>query len=205
MTHNHYVNNRILKINVGFLLNESVGQSRDTELDIPNTLKVADDLTIDWLRGVLHLSRNSRGILVQGQLATQFPGECARCLEETSVPVDLELEELYVYPAEPGAAFVVTEDGNLDLAPLIREEAIVSVPQTALCRPNCAGLCPTCGANLNDGPCDCNQDVIDPRFAALQKLLDPPDTSALSASPEPTPATLRMKTRSGGNQSRARR
>jgi len=114
MTHSHYVNNRILKINVGFLLNESVGQSRDTELDIPNPLKVSDDLTIDWLRGVIHLSRNSRGILVQGQLATQFPGECARCLDETSVPVELDLEELYVYPAEPGAPFVVTDDGNLD-------------------------------------------------------------------------------------------
>ena len=196
MTHSHYVNNRILKINVGFLLSESVGQSRDTELDIPNPLKVADDLTIDWLRGVLHLSRNSRGILVQGQLATQFPGECARCLEETSVPVELDLEELFVYPAEPGATFVVTEDGNLDLAPLIREEAIVSVPQTALCRPNCAGLCPSCGANLNDGPCDCDQDVIDPRFAALQKLLDPPAGSA--------PATLPAKDRSGNGQSRAR-
>ena len=197
MTHSHYVNNRILKINVGFLLSESVGQSRDTELDIPNPLKVADDLTIDWLRGVLHLSRNSRGILVQGQLATQFPGECARCLEETSVPVELDLEELFVYPAEPGATFVVAEDGHLDLAPLIREEAIVSVPQTALCRPNCAGFCPSCGANLNDGPCDCDQDVIDPRFAALQKLLDSPDGSA--------PATLPAKDRSGNSQSRARR
>jgi uncharacterized protein len=194
MTHTHYVNNRILKINVGFLLSESVGQSRDTELDVPDPLKVADDLTIDGLRGVIHLSRNSRGILVQGQLATEFPSECARCLDETSVPVDLDLEELYVYPAEPGAAFVVTDDGNLDLAPLIREEAIVSVPQTALCRPDCAGLCPTCGANLNEGPCDCNKDPIDPRFAALQKLLDSPDS-----------AESTNKRESGQRQPRARR
>lgn len=175
MTHTHYVSNRILKINVGFLLSESVGQSRDTELDISDPLRVSEDLTLDSLHGVVHLSRNSRGILVEGQLATRFPTECARCLDETLVAVDMDFEELYIYPAEPGAPFVVTEDGNLDLAPLIREEAIISVPQTALCRPDCAGLCPTCGANLNDGPCDCNQEPIDPRFAALQKLLDNAD------------------------------
>lgn len=173
MEHIHYVNNRILKLNVGFLISEGAGHSRDTELEIPTLIRVADDLTLDQLTGTLHLSRNTRGILVQGTLTTRLHTDCARCLEPAIVPIELELDELYVYPPEPGVDFVVTDDGNLDLAPLIREEAIVSTPQTALCRPNCAGLCPDCGANLNNGPCDCDRDSIDPRFAALKGWKQP--------------------------------
>lgn len=173
MNNTHFVNNRILKLNVGFLISEGAGHSRDTELDVPGLIRVADDLTLDQLRGTLHLSRNTRGVLVQGTLSTRLHTDCARCLEPAIVPIDLQLDELYVYPAEPGIDFVVTDDGNLDLAPLIREEAIVSTPQTTLCRPDCAGLCPECGANLNEGPCDCDRHPIDPRFAALKGWQQP--------------------------------
>ncbi len=177
MTNTQYVNNRILKINVGFLLVEGVGQSRDTELDVPIPVRVSDDLMLNGLHGTLHLSRNSRGVLVEGTLATQLHTDCARCLEDATIPVEIDLQELYVYPPEPGVPFVVADDGNLDLAPLIREEAIVSTPQIALCRPDCAGLCPNCGANLNEGPCGCDPEPIDPRMAALSQLLHSPPES----------------------------
>jgi uncharacterized protein len=55
---------------------------------------------------------------------------------------------------------------------LLREEAILAIPMGALCRPDCAGLCPQCGQNWNEGPCDCEQDEIDPRFAALREHRD---------------------------------
>jgi len=177
MSNAHYVNNRILKINVGLLLSESIGYSRTTELDVPMPLRVAEDLTLDGLRGTLRLSRNSRGVLVESTLSTLLHTECARCLEDAVLPIDLEIQELFVYPAEAGVTYVVTDDGNIDLAPLIREEAIVDTPQVALCRPDCAGLCPNCGANLNEGPCDCEQPV-DPRLAGLKELLDPPRRAA---------------------------
>ena len=170
--HTSYVNNRVLKIQVGFLLNEDFGNSRDTEFDIPHLL-VDNDMLLDHLGGTLHISRNSRGVLVQGTLEAAVQGECARCLEE-NVPLTLTLpiDELYVYPATPDAEYSVPDSGLLDLAPLIREEVIVQTPITVLCRPDCAGLCPDCGANLNDGPCDCDKDNIDPRFAALKQLKD---------------------------------
>lgn len=169
--HSGYVNNRVLKLQVGYLLNENVGESRDTEFDVPHLL-VDNDMLLDYLRGTIHLSRNSRGILVQGTLQTSFKGECTRCLTDAQIELTLPVEELYVSPPEPDADFVVPETGILDLSPLIREEVIVQTPITVLCRPDCAGLCPECGQNRNDGPCACDQDAIDPRFAALKELRD---------------------------------
>ncbi len=170
-THQGYVNNRVLKLQVGFLLNEGVGQSRDIEFDVPR-LRIADDLMLDYLRGMLHLSRTSRGILVQGTINTTARGECVRCLEPASVDLEVPVEELYVYPPEPGAEFTVADDGILDLALLLREEIILDTPMGVLCKPDCAGLCPTCGKNLNEGPCDCEGEDIDPRLAALKRLKD---------------------------------
>ncbi len=172
MSDTHYISNKILKINVGFLLSESAGQSRDNEFDIPDALRVADDLTLDYLHGTLKLGRTSRGILVQGTLEAGAHLDCARCLEETPVPIDLSVEELFVYPAAPEEEFVVTEDCNLDLGPLLRAETFLNMPIHVLCRPDCAGLCLECGANLNEGPCDCDKTPIDPRLAALQALKD---------------------------------
>lgn len=164
-----YVGPRVLRFQIGFLLAEGKGHSSDTTLDIPR-LRVAEDLTLDYLRGVLRFSRTSRGILVQGTLETQVPAQCARCLDDVPIRLTIPLEEMFVYPAEPDAEFNVPETGILDLAPLLREEIILQIPIGTLCRPDCAGLCPTCGKNLNLGPCNCAHDDVDPRLAALRAL-----------------------------------
>lgn len=171
-----FVNPRVLKINVGFILAEGAGFQRDIELDLPR-VRVGGDLELDYVRGTLRMSRNSRGIFVHGKLASAIVGECARCLEATQVPVVFEIEELFAYPPTEEEVYSVEESGILDLEPLLREEAILAVPMVALCRPDCAGLCPTCGKNWNEGPCDCEQADIDPRLAGLKALLDdaPPD------------------------------
>ncbi|HVO42849.1 MAG TPA: DUF177 domain-containing protein [Aggregatilineales bacterium] len=168
-TSSSYVSNRVLKIQVGFLLSEGVGKSVDMEFDVPS-LRLDADLTLSILRGSLHLSRTSYGILVQGELRTTRQTECRRCLDEVEFPVRLSIEELFVSPPKPDAEFTVADDGILDLTPLLRQEVILAMPLGVLCKPDCAGLCPTCGTNLNDGPCDCTQDTIDPRFAALKAL-----------------------------------
>lgn len=167
----HFVNRRVLKINVGFLLAEGVGYYRDIVIDLPR-VQLDDDLTLDFLRGTLRLSRNSRGILVQGGLETHVLSECTRCLRPILVPVMLELEELFASPPSTLMAYSVAETGILDLAPLVREEAILAVPMVALCRPDCAGLCPQCGHDLNEGPCECVRERIDPRFEILRAHLE---------------------------------
>lgn len=176
-SHQSFINRRVLKINVGYLLAQGPGYQRVIELDLPR-VQLADDAELDFLKGSLRLSRNSRGILVQGTLATHVITECARCLIPTAVPVELELEELFSYPPSSDVAYSVEETGILDLAPLLREEAILAVPMGVLCQPDCAGLCPECGQNRNEGRCDCDHDDIDPRLVMLRAHLDEFDPSS---------------------------
>ncbi len=95
----------------------------------------------------------------KGQLTGEARGECRRCLTELALPVAAEVglmfsadpdtqEDPAVYPLAPSAA-------HIDLGQAIREELALAVPAFPLCRDDCAGLCPRCGADLNAGPCAC--------------------------------------------------
>lgn len=170
---NGFVSNRVLKLNVGFLLSQSLGTSRDIDFDVP-ALAVSDDLKLAFLKGTLRLSRTREGILVQGTLETASEGECRRCLSVVHVPIELHIEELFTtHPDKhPKTQFRVDDDAILDLTPLLREETIINTPLAPLCRNDCAGLCPQCGQNLNEGTCTCEHDSIDPRLAVLMQLRD---------------------------------
>jgi uncharacterized protein len=144
-----------------------VGYQRVVELDLPR-VRLGDDVELDYLRGELTFSHNTHGVLVRGTLKTDIIAECVRCLTPTLVPVKLEIDELFSYPPSSDTAYSVEETGILDMVPLLREEAILAVPMNVICRPDCAGLCPQCGKNLNKEQCDCLQDDIDPRLAVLR-------------------------------------
>jgi uncharacterized protein len=162
-----------LRFNFGFLLEADYGTSRLIELDYPS-IKLSDDVTLAPLQGSFTATRTTEGIYIQGELTSSMSMECVRCLEETIVPIDIALDELFYYPPHiaPAGEHRVGEDGLIDLAPLVRELSLLSVPIKVLCRPDCQGLCQECGANLNYGDCDCAEEVIDPRLAALQTLLN---------------------------------
>ncbi|MBN1284987.1 MAG: DUF177 domain-containing protein [Anaerolineae bacterium] len=166
---NHFISNHVLKINVGFLLHEAAGYNRDIDFDIP-VIRLADDVDLRYLRGTLRFTRTRRGILVQGNMHAGYQAQCERCLEDTTLQLDLEIEELFVYPPTPEAEFAVGDDGALNLAPLLREETIVHVPIRVVCDADCRGLCAECGQNLNYGTCTCKEDAIDPRFIILKQL-----------------------------------
>ena len=169
---NHpHVSRRVLKLNVGFLLNDGPGHSHLTEFDAPR-VRVDEDLDLTYIRGPLRLSRTKEGILVQGHLLVGLEGECSRCLEATFQEIRIEIEELYSYPALADVEFSVQEDAILDLAPLLRAEVLIVKSRGVLCRPDCRGLCPECGCNLNYEQCDCAADTIDPRLAGLKELLN---------------------------------
>ena len=165
-----YMASRVLKLNVGFLLTSGPAHSHDSELDFP-AVRVADDLILKYIRGPLRLSRTKEGILVQAHLQTALDDECYRCLEPIEHVVTIEIEELYTHHTVSSAEFSIAEDGILDLAPLLRAETLIGVSHRALCSEECRGLCPGCGANLNYTTCSCALDDIDPRLAALKRLL----------------------------------
>jgi uncharacterized protein len=92
------------------------------------------------------------GIVVRGRLATTWEGTCRRCLEPVRGTIETDVRELYQH--EPVASESFAFRGELlDLEPMVRETVVLELPLAPLCRPDCAGLCPACGANLNEGDC----------------------------------------------------
>ncbi len=160
---------RLLRLNVGFLLKESAGYSRDFDFDEPGTL-LAEDVVISHLLGKLRLTRTPQGILVQGTLEAKTGTECTRCLKPLLYTFQVELSELFTL--DNSGAYVIDDGDTIDLTPILREEGILSVPMQVLCNPDCKGLCPECGCNLNEGSCDCVSESIDPRLALLRTLLE---------------------------------
>lgn len=179
MTHPKSSNN-LLRLNVGFLLKQGAGYSRTIDFDYPGTLHAADVL-LSNLHGSLRLSRTPQGVLIQGTLEAETRVECVRCLTMFDLPTAIEISELFLPQhavqdvdgnEEPK---IITEEGNIDLTPIVREEIILSIPMKAVCSETCKGLCPECGQNLNEGQCDCEVERIDPRLAPLLDLLKESD------------------------------
>ena len=166
--------NRLLRLNVGFLLKESVGYTREIDFEQTEPVRV-DDIVINQMIGTLRLTRARQGIVVLGSLRNRTSVECVRCLTDFEMPYEIEISELFVYPAptppDPQNLNTVDEGGFIDLSPIVREEGVLAVPIQALCRSDCKGLCPQCGTNWNEAACDCVNDDIDPRLEALRALL----------------------------------
>jgi len=110
-----------------------------------------------------------------GRMETRLRMECRRCLTPVEVALSQELELLFVAEEEAleddvGCYAIPARARELDLREALREELLLAVPQFVECRPDCRGLCPACGANLNAGPCGCRPNP-DPRWRALSDLL----------------------------------
>lgn len=115
------------------------------------------------------------GIYVHGTVTTHLEGECSRCLDPVEQDIGVRIDELFMYPekltAEEKEDAVLFEDEQVDLGPLVRDTLGLEADERPLCRPDCPGLCSQCGFRMEDDP-DHFHDVIDPRFAALQGLLE---------------------------------
>ena len=119
--------------------------------------------------GEVTLLRTDGGIFVRGPLETTFKGTCSRCLSPMQQPLSFNIEEEYLPGAEEGA-FAITANLEIDLGEAVRQYMLLAMPMKPLCCSDCAGLCPTCGQNLNLGPCVCPPCSIDPRLAKLAML-----------------------------------
>jgi len=128
----------------------------------------------------LRLVREGRDVVVTGEIAAVVPLSCGRCLEEFEVAVRAAVDTRYV--PRPAATAEDVELGSddmdldfydrdeLDLAALLETETTLALPMKPLCRPDCRGLCPVCGANRNVAPCACETRPPDPRLAVLRDL-----------------------------------
>ncbi len=124
------------------------------------------------------ISNNAGYIRLVLTLSADYTAPCARCLADVSGEFALTVERTVVTPREAADMdesdddFVVTEDGFLDADELLLELFELNFPQKVLCREDCRGLCPHCGADLNTAPCHCDGKVADPRLAPLGALLE---------------------------------
>lgn len=167
----------MVQINVSQQLKASIGATRDYELSGIIDIE-GGNATV---KGTVRLIRTDRSILVGGSLHTEIELICSRCLNLFGSPLTLTIEEEYfpttdVYngtplplPDEPGC-FTIDEHNILDLTEAIRQYAILAIPMKPLCHQDCAGLCPTCGANLNLSSCNCPPIPADPRWSKLKEL-----------------------------------
>lgn len=146
---------------------------------IRRTVSAPADLGIDLI-GVpqgsdididLRLEAVVEGVLVTGSADAILRGECARCLEAIDDRGSFRIQELYFYPgreAEEDSCWVV--DDMIDVEAPLRDAVVLELPFTPLCRPDCAGLCPQCGANLNNDPGHSHGEQVDPRWEKLAGL-----------------------------------
>lgn len=116
-------------------------------------------------------------VVVRGTVEAELEQECRRCLEPVTGRVELELTMVFAASAEPGAEeddgdvrSYEADAGELDLKDAVREELILAIDPFVVCDPECKGLCPRCGANLNEEACDCTGEEADPRWDALRSL-----------------------------------
>lgn len=125
------------------------------------------DLTVDVVLESVH-----GGVMAAGAVEASWEGACRRCLGLSSGRIVAEVRELFTERGDPEESYPLHGD-QLDLGPLVRDAVVLGLPLAPLCHEGCRGLCPTCGANLNEGPCDCPPRDGDPRWAVLDALKDP--------------------------------
>lgn len=130
--------------------------------------------------GELTVENTGSLLLVRGWLRAPLKLTCARCLRQREHVVEMAVEEEFA--SETTAPDVETVDRDepetaaisgyvLDATELVRQQIVVSLPMAFVCGPDCRGLCPTCGKDLNEGPCDCEAGAADDRWSKLKELL----------------------------------
>ena len=152
------------------------GEGRRLELEVPlDRLSYGGspyDVTPSPAPAVLDVSRTTHsGYALRLRFSARLHGPCMRCLEPAEPELRVDVREVSV----PGGGDelqspYVDEAGVLDLSGWARDALSLTVPDQITCRPDCAGLCPICGANRNDDPGHAHEPEPDPRWAKLREL-----------------------------------
>ena len=172
--------------NVSQLMKEPSGASRVYKFE--GDPLVSESARPRRVSGTVRLMGTDKGIWVSAALETDDWVECSRCLKEFSQVIHLAVEEETLPLRAPlggggleksddmGDRLRVDENHILDLSDAVSQYAALNAPMNPMCRPDCKGICPGCGANLNDSSCECDMVVRDSRWGELLDLLTPSET-----------------------------
>ena len=125
-------------------------------------LQLSPDLDLHDFTGFARIGRTPQGLVVMGDFQASSEMDCVRCLVEFQQPLHAQFSELYAFNSRSvsESGLIVPDDGNIDLAPLVREYMLLEFPIRPLCRPDCKGLCIICGADLNTESCEHQKCII---------------------------------------------
>lgn len=142
------------------------------ELGLDDARFIPDELVTASLK----LESVNDGIIVIGEIDVPWHGTCRRCLKVLAEHEVSPVDELYQSVVTNPDALEIVGD-QLDLTSMVRELALLDAPESPLCQPDCAGLCPICGIDLNGGTCVCVAPILGSPFDALNSLRDQLDSS----------------------------
>lgn len=174
-----------MQYNVAELLKGPVGVTRQFEIAEEPGFALEGARLVGPLSGSVRLMRTQDGILAEVEIGVGIEAECSRCLRSVSSILQVSFADEYhpsvdirtgfrIWPLpgeEPDEELMIGADHVLVLDEAVRQELEAAVPVQILCREACAGLCPKCGQDLNEGPCQCEPDQ-DTRWRALRDILD---------------------------------
>lgn len=164
-----------MKIDVGELRRE-IGSKKHVEFDQPVETGIPEVALAGPVRVSLDLLYTGKEVLGSFRVKGTIRGKCARCLKEMEVPLEVSFSEEFKNVSEqrPGDEddYFPYHGDELDPTEAIRQNVILAIPPRLLCDPGCKGLCPYCGVDLNIGQCECKGEEVDPRWAALDALID---------------------------------
>jgi len=124
------------------------------------------------VKAVLDVTNQGGLLAAKGEVWGRVVLTCSRCTEKYELDFKLDFGEDYVSGREGAPLEAVVFDGDtIDIAPEVVKGLLLVLPMKPLCRPDCRGLCASCGANLNKGECGCRREEIDPRLEKLKDLL----------------------------------
>lgn len=192
-----------MRVNVGRISRDK-GATLDFELEERLGPLEAPGRTVEFAGPVAvagTVTNTGKCLVVQGVIRAEAMLACDRCLEEFRRRLEIPFEAEFFRQAHEGGGDSEREDAfhqairqeeeaflaehgrlfrgeELELADTVREELSLALPMRNLCREECAGLCPVCGANLNQTTCDCARETVDPRLSALQEWLNRQNSGA---------------------------
>jgi uncharacterized protein len=160
------------RLNVGFIVHEEIGRSHDFPFEF-GKITLGDDLELRNFDGIINVGKTPQGLVVQADFSAETMLNCVRCLTDFEHEIDWSFTELYAFDqrSETDSGLILPDDAHIELAELLREYALLEIPISPICKPDCQGLCIECGQNLNEKDCGHGPDEGNSPFAKLKDLL----------------------------------
>ena len=160
------------RINVGFIAHEEIGRNHDFPFEFDKII-LGDDFELRHFDGIVNIGRTPQGLVLQADFSAVTTLECVRCLTDFDCEIKWSFTELYAFDKRSvtESELILPEDAHIELGELIREFALLEIPISPICKPDCQGLCIECGQNLNEKDCGHRPEENDSPFATLKDLL----------------------------------